>query len=67
MNEQDVETLIKESIQFGTREEGKKAIIYTWRPYAFGINKMTTIIKKADGKLITSFPMEGPNVIRVLD
>jgi len=66
MSEQDVETLIKESIQFGTREAGKKVIIYTWKPNMFGINKMKTIISK-DGKLITSYPMEGPNVIRVTD
>lgn len=67
MSEQDVETLVKESIQFGTREVVDDLIFYVWKPYAFGINKMTTIIKKADGKLITSFPMEGPNVIRVKD
>ncbi len=66
MSEQDVETLIKESIQFGTREEIKGSIIYTWSPYAFGINKMKTIITK-DGKLLTSYPMEGSNVIRVTD
>jgi len=66
MSGQDVETLIKESIQFGTREEVNGRIIYTWSPYAFGINKMRTIVSK-DGKLITSYPMEGPNVIRVTD
>ena len=66
MDVQDVDTIIKESIQFGTREAGKKVIIYTWRPNAFGINKMKTIISK-EGKLITSYPMEGLNVIRVTD
>ena len=66
MSEQDVETLIKESIQFGTREAGEQVIIYTWMLNTFGINKMKTIISK-DGKFITSYPMEGPNVIRVTD
>lgn len=66
MDVQDVDTIIKESIQFGTREAGIKVIIYTWRPNAFGINKMKTIISK-EGKLITSYPMEGLNVIRVTD
>ncbi|WP_321429453.1 VWA domain-containing protein [uncultured Methanolobus sp.] len=67
MDVQDVDNLIKESIQFGTitKIDGNM-VFYNWNPNAFGISQMETLIT-TEGKLITSYPKAGSNVIGKFD
>ncbi len=66
MTEPEVEKLISESIEFGTSVTSGDKIIYVWKPYAFGINEIKTVTTK-EGKIITSYPVDGPNVISWID
>ncbi|KKH45944.1 hypothetical protein EO93_06765 [Methanosarcina sp. 1.H.A.2.2] len=66
MDVQDVEKMIKESMQYGTREVKDDVFIFTWNPQEFGITEIRTIVNK-DGLFITSYPTSGINVIRVVD
>lgn len=65
MDIDDVDNLIKESIQFGTiaKTEGN-LVFYSWNPQMFGISHIETLVS-TEGKFVTSYPTAGSNVIRL--
>ena len=66
MTIQDVDNVIKDSIQFGTTETKREIVFYNWDPQEFGISKVETLVS-TEGKFITSYPTAGSNVIRWQD
>jgi hypothetical protein len=67
MTVQDVDTMIKESIQYGTiaKIDGN-LVFYNWNPHTFGISQMETLVT-TEGKFVTSYPTAGSNVVRWKD
>uniref|UniRef100_UPI0013EBE229 hypothetical protein n=1 Tax=Methanolobus psychrotolerans TaxID=1874706 RepID=UPI0013EBE229 len=66
MTKQDVENLVKQSIEFGNKVPKNGRVVYTWNPNSFGIDEMKTVVSNS-GELITSFPTSGQNVLYVID
>uniref|UniRef100_UPI0013ECD79B hypothetical protein n=1 Tax=Methanolobus psychrotolerans TaxID=1874706 RepID=UPI0013ECD79B len=66
MTVQDVDNVIKDSIQFGTTRSEGNVIFYTWNPHQFGITEVETLVN-TKGMFITSYPKAGPNVIWEFD
>ncbi|WP_129582733.1 hypothetical protein [Methanolobus psychrotolerans] len=66
MTVQDVDNVIKDSIQFVTTKTKREIIFYSWNPQEFGISKVETLVS-TEGKFITLYPTAGSNVVRWQD
>lgn len=66
MDIQDVDNVIKGSIQFGTTRTKGNLVFYNWNPQNFGISDVETLVN-TEGKFVTSYAKAGTNVIRWQD
>ena len=65
MTETDINRLISNSQKSVTPIEEAGDLVYRWNPNEFGITDMKTVVKKGTGEIVTSYPIDGPNVVKV--
>jgi hypothetical protein len=65
MTETDLNRLISNSQKSVTPTEVARDLVYRWNPNEFGITDMKTVAKKVTGEIVTSYPIDGPNVVKV--
>ncbi len=62
MTQQQLEQLVEASMRDVIPIQQGDSLVYRYYPSAYGIDEMITV-KKIYGEFITSYPLEGPNVV----